>query len=63
MERRVFAAAHAAAEEAALALLARDHLSRADFGALYAPFDGVASSRASRIDQASPVEGRGTFTA
>jgi hypothetical protein len=48
MERRVFAAAHAAAEEAALALLAREYLSRADFDALYSPFEALAASQASR---------------
>jgi hypothetical protein len=37
-ERRCFAAAHAAAEEAALALLARDLLSADDFGTLCTPF-------------------------
>ena len=37
-ERRAFAAAHAAAEDAALALLAREHLRAADFAALSAPF-------------------------
>src|SRR5262249_51584521 len=37
-ERRCFAAAHAAAEEAALALLARDLLSVEDFGTLCIPF-------------------------
>lgn len=36
--RRLFAAAHSAAEEAALALLAREHLSSEDFYLLYAPF-------------------------
>lgn len=36
-ERRAFAAACAAAEEAALALLARDHLPDREFNALYAP--------------------------
>ena len=46
MERRCFAAAHAAAEEAALAMLARAFLSSEDFDALCAPFasliDGAA---------------------
>lgn len=46
MERRCFAAAHAAAEEAGLAMLARAFLSSEDFDALCAPFapwvDGAA---------------------
>jgi hypothetical protein len=37
-ERRAFAAAHAAAEEAALAILARAHLADADASTLCAPF-------------------------
>jgi hypothetical protein len=41
-ERRLFAAAHAAAEDAALAVLAREHLPREDFAVLCAPFDSTA---------------------
>ncbi len=37
-DRRVFAAAHAAAEDAALATLTRQHLSAQDFAVLCAPF-------------------------
>jgi hypothetical protein len=37
-DRRIFAAAHGAAEDAALALLARDHVAPADFEVLFAPF-------------------------
>ncbi len=37
-DRRSFQEAHAAAEEAALALLARAYLADADFAVLYAPF-------------------------
>lgn len=36
--RRLFAAAHGAAEDLALSLLVRDSLSEADFAVLYAPF-------------------------
>lgn len=41
-ERRDFAAAHAVAEEAALALLARSHLSDEDYSTLFAPFEPLA---------------------
>jgi hypothetical protein len=43
-ERRAFAAAHAAAEDAALAILAQEHLSAEDFAALCAPFAGFVGS-------------------
>jgi hypothetical protein len=43
-ERRAFAAAHAAAEDAALAILAREHLSAEDFAALCDPFAGLVNS-------------------
>jgi hypothetical protein len=43
-ERRAFAAAHAAAEDAALAILAQEHLSAEDFAALCAPFANLVSS-------------------
>ena len=43
-DRRVIAAAHGAAEVAALALLARDALAPADFATLFAPFEHVISS-------------------
>jgi hypothetical protein len=41
-DRRAFAAAHAVAEETALALLARPHLSADDYSALCAPFELLA---------------------
>ena len=49
-ERRVFAAAHAAAEEAALAILARPFLPSEDFDVLCAPFANLvgAAPRISR---------------
>ena len=40
-ERRAFAAAHAVAEDAALAFLAQEHLSAEDFAALCGPFAGL----------------------
>ncbi len=43
IERRAFAAAHAAAEDAALAILAQEHLSAEDFAALCGPFAGLLS--------------------
>jgi hypothetical protein len=43
-ERRAFAAAHAAAEDAALAILAQEHLGGEDFAALCAPFADLVSS-------------------
>lgn len=43
-ERRVFSAAHAAAEDAALALLARDKLAPEDFATLVAPFEHLLPS-------------------
>lgn len=60
VERRSFAAAHAAARDAALAILARRHLGPEDFAALTAPFEqlirGAAttnrSMRASRTTSA-----------
>ena len=42
--RRLFAAAHAAAEDAALAVLVREHLPPEDFAVLCAPFDSTAAS-------------------
>ena len=48
MERRCFAAAHAAAEEAALAILAQAFLSSEDVDALCAPFAALADG-ASRV--------------
>jgi hypothetical protein len=48
-ERRAFAAAHGAAEVAALALLAEDHLSAADFAVLYLPFADEVPAGTSRI--------------
>jgi len=42
-ERRAFAAAHAAAEEAALAILAQEYLNAEDFASLSAPFAGLVS--------------------
>lgn len=48
-DRRAFAGAHGAAEVAALALLAEDHLSAEDFTALYFPFADDIPADASRI--------------
>jgi len=45
-DRRFIAAAHGAAEDAALALLARDALAPADFTTLFAPFEHVMSGDA-----------------
>jgi hypothetical protein len=42
-ERRAFAAAHAAAEDAALAVLAHEYLNAEDFAALCGPFAGLLS--------------------
>jgi hypothetical protein len=42
-DRRLFAAAHAAAEDATLAVLVRGHLSPQDFAVLCAPFDSTAT--------------------
>jgi len=49
-ERRAFAAAHAAAEEAALAILARVHLGAEDFAALCAPFAPWLSEAGAPLD-------------
>lgn len=46
VDRRAFAAAHAAAEEAALALLARAFLSAQDLAILSAPFESLATEAA-----------------
>jgi hypothetical protein len=43
-ERRAFAAACAAAEDTAFAVIARDHLAECDFALLAAPFEQVVSS-------------------
>jgi hypothetical protein len=43
-ERRAFAAAHAAAEDAALAILARPHLGDEDAAALCAPFSALVKA-------------------
>lgn len=43
-ERRLFAGAHAAAEDAALAVLVREHLSLEDFAVLCKPFASPAES-------------------
>ena len=52
-DRRIFAAAHGAAEDAALALLARDHVAPADFEVLFAPFaQCLPTPAAGRITEA-----------
>ncbi|HEV8445373.1 MAG TPA: hypothetical protein VGQ44_01075 [Gemmatimonadaceae bacterium] len=59
-DRRAFAAAHAAAEDAALALLAREFLPASDYEALCDPFITQAPrNRADiRLDCAAPVRSR-----
>jgi hypothetical protein len=49
-ERRAFAAAHAAAEEAALAILARAHLADEDVSSLCAPFAAWTAPATSILD-------------
>lgn len=57
-ERRAIAVAHAAAEDAALALLARDALAPTDFAPLFAPFAHVLpSDEATRLAASRDVEG------
>jgi hypothetical protein len=57
-ERRAMAVAHAAAEDAALALLARDALAPTDFAPLFAPFEHVLSGdEATRLAASRGVEG------